>query len=156
MRRILMVGSHILSQKTHRPISFQCLHPWKLFLKWRFQAWGLRPTTLWEALLFSYFSAGNRNVPGRIRTLPDSSDAGVGTLTWSWNPVGTSGSSKKEMFSYSSGSINSLKSRWLWNRRQWGMLSEERNYIHLTWNCPECVGWICPFKPWVIDPLRKE
>jgi hypothetical protein len=47
-----------------------------LFLKWRFQSPGLKHPALKEAGLCSCFSAGNRNVPGRIRNVPESSVKG--------------------------------------------------------------------------------
>ena len=67
------------------------------FPKMEIPASELLHTTLWEAL-FSCFSAGNRNVPRRVRKFPDSSDSGegLGISARSWNLVRTSGSSKKK------------------------------------------------------------
>ena len=143
LRQILTVGSHILSQETHRPFPFRgFVLRGTFFLKWRLWAVGLRHTALREALLFFYFSAGNRNVPERIRKFTLRLWWRAGNRDWRLE-------SGQSIWEFKERNIQlfirphkfSLKAvNYETERTEWNMLSEQRNYIHLTWSCLESLG----------------
>lgn len=73
--------------------------------------------------------------------------------TGSWNLVRTSGNSKKEMLSYSSGSINSPKSRQLWNRERTTehvVRGKELHTSHLK------LPWMCKLSRSVISNCGSQ